>query len=136
MRLHSRTEQAPAIRSVGLPPGHEIAYVVDIPASLSGNGLVLEVTTRNRKKDGEWSKPKGLCFSMSEIADLPDATDRQVLAILAGGREQVSGLYSGYGYYYENTTVQFHLSHALSEALLPMLCATGRGLLRESARTA
>ena len=92
-RLHSTTEQTPAIRSAALPPGHEIVYVVDIPASLAGNGLVLEVATRNRKRDGEWSKPKGRRFALSEIAHLPEPADRQAMAILAGGREQVSGYY-------------------------------------------
>jgi superfamily II DNA or RNA helicase len=130
-RLHSTTEQTPAIRSAALPPGHEIVYVVDIPASLAGNGLVLEVATRNRKRDGEWSKPKGRRFALSEIAHLPEPADRQAMAILSGGREQVSGYYSGRGYY-DSAPARFLLTHALSEALLPMLCATGRCLLRES----
>ncbi|MGE5754741.1 MAG: SWIM zinc finger family protein, partial [Planctomycetaceae bacterium] len=69
-RLHSTTEQTPAIRSAALPPGHELVYVVDMQASLAGNGLVLEVATRNRKRDGEWSKPKGRRFALSEIAHL------------------------------------------------------------------
>ena len=130
-RLHSTTEQTPAIRSAALPPGHEIVYVVDIQASLAGNGLVLEVATRNRKRDGEWSKPKGRRFALSEIEHLPEPADRQAMAILAGGREQVSGYYSGRGYY-DSAPARFLLAHSLSEALLPMLCATGRCMLRES----
>jgi hypothetical protein len=130
-RLRSTTEQTPAIRSAALPPGHELVYVVDIQASLAGNGLVLEVATRNRKRDGEWSKPKGRRFALSEIEHLPEPADRQAMAILAGGREQVSGYYSGRGYH-DSAPARFLLAHALSEALLPMLCATGRCLLRES----
>ncbi len=131
-RLHSTTEQTPAIRSVALPPGHEIVYVVGIQASLAGNGLSLEVATRSRKRDDEWSKPKGRRFSQSEIAHLPEPADRQAMAILGGGREQVGGYDSGHGYYYDSAPARFLLAHALSEALLPMLCATGRCLLRES----
>jgi superfamily II DNA or RNA helicase len=131
-RLHSTTEQTPAIRSAALPPGHELVYVVDIQASLAGNGLVLEVATRNRKRNGEWSKPKGRRFTSSEIANLPEPADRQAMAILAGGREHVSGYFSGHGYYYDSAPARFHVTHALSETLLPMLCATGRCLLRES----
>jgi hypothetical protein len=104
---------------------------VDIPASLAGDGLALEVATRNRKKDGEWSKPKGRRFALNEIAHLPEPADRQALSILAGGREQVSGYYSGLGYY-DSAPARLHLTHALSEALLPTLCATGRCLLRQS----
>ena len=114
----------------GPTPGHEIVYVVEIPASLAGNGLVLEVATRNRKRDGEWSKPKGRRFALSEIAHLPEPADRQAMAILAGGRA-VSGYYYGRGLL-RCAPARFHLTHALSEALLPMLCATGRCLLRES----
>lgn len=130
-RLNSTTEQTPATRSAALPPGNELVYVVEVQASLAGNGLVLEVATRNRKRDGEWSKPKGRRFALSEIAHLPEPADRQAMAILAGGREQVSGYYSGHGYYYDSAPARFLLAHALSEALLPMLCATGRCLLRE-----
>ena len=50
-RLRPTAEQTPAIRPEALPPGHEIVYVVDIPACLAGNGLVLEVATRHRKRD-------------------------------------------------------------------------------------
>ena len=130
-RLRPTTEQTPGLHSAALPPGHELVYVVDIQASLAGNGLVLEVATRNRKRDGEWSKPKGRRFALSEIEHLPETADRQAMAILAGGREQVSGYYSGRGYY-DSAPARFLLAHALSEALLPMLCATGRCLLRES----
>ena len=82
----------------GPPPGHELVYVVDLQASKAGNGLMLEVATRHRKKDGEWSKPKGRRFAQSDIAHLPEPADRQAMAILAGGREQVSS-----SYYYGST---------------------------------
>ena len=120
------------IRSAALPPGHEIVYVVDIPASIAGNGLALEVAIRNRKRDGEWSKPRGQRIALSEIAHLPEPADRQAMAILAGGREPVTGYYSGPSYYYQSAPTRFLLTHALSETLLPMLCATGRCLMRES----
>ena len=133
-RLHSKTtEQAAAINSAALPPGHEIVYVVDRQASLSGNKLVLEVATRHRKKDGEWSKPTGKRFGVQEIMGLPEPADRQALSILAGGREQVSNYYYGAGYgYYDSTPTRYVLATALGETLLPILCATGRCLLRDS----
>src|SRR5207245_2943367 len=34
------------------PPGREILYVVDVPVSLQGKGLSLELAHRYRKKDG------------------------------------------------------------------------------------
>ncbi len=131
-RLQSTTGQTPAIRASALLPGHEIVYVVDITASLAGNGLNLEVATRHRKKDGEWSKLKGQRLSHTEIAQLHDPADRQAMAILTGGREQVSSYYSGYNTYYEAAPARYLITHALSETLLPRLCASGRCLLRES----
>jgi superfamily II DNA or RNA helicase len=132
LRLRPRTEQTPAIRPATLPPGHEIVYVVDRQGSLAGNGLVLNVATRNRKRDGEWSKPKGRRFTSDEIAHLPDPADRQVMAILSGGREQMSNQYYYGNNYYDSAPARFRLTHALGETLLPIVCATGRCLLRES----
>ena len=132
-RMHPTTEPTPASRAVALAPGHELIYIVDVPASLAGNGLVLEVATRHRKKDGEWSKPKGRRLAANEIAHLPEPADRRAMSILAGGREQVSSYYSSYGYGdYAGAPARYQLTHSLSEALLPTLCATGRCLLRES----
>jgi superfamily II DNA or RNA helicase len=131
-RLRSTAEQTPAIGSSALQPGHEIVYLVDIPASLAGNGLVLEVATRHIKRDGDWSKPKGRRFGRNEIVLLPEAADRQALAMLAGGREQAGGYYYASDYYHDTAPARFVLTPALGEALLPTLCATGRCLLRAS----
>jgi superfamily II DNA or RNA helicase len=131
-RLHSTAKEAPATGSAALPPGHEIIYVVDIPGSVAGNVLVLEVGTRHRKRDGEWSQPQNRRFSLSELARLPEPADRQALSILAGGRERVSGYYRASDYY-DRVPSRVLLTEALGETLLPMLCGTGRCLLRESA---
>jgi superfamily II DNA or RNA helicase len=130
-QLRLATDETPALRSEALPPGDEVVYVVDIKASLAGKGLALDVATRSRKKDGDWSKPRGRRFAPSEIEQLPDPTDRQAMAILAGGREHLSAYYPGHGYF-ETAPARFHLAHSLSAALLPMLCATGRCMVRES----
>ncbi|WP_435022533.1 SNF2-related protein (plasmid) [Tundrisphaera sp. TA3] len=130
-RLRSTMEKTQAAGPAGLAPGHEIVYVVDLPASLEGDALVFEVATRNRKRDGEWSKPKGRRFGTAEVAALADPADRQAMAMLAGGREQVT---SYYGYYANNTydtaPSRYKLSQTLGEAILPVLCPTGRCLAR------
>ena len=131
-RLRPRTEQTPAIRPATLPPGHEIVYVVDRPGTMAGNGLALDVATRNRKRDGEWSKPKGRRFTSDEIAHLPDPVDRQAMAILSGGREHIPNNYYYGNNYYDSAPARFRLTHTLSETLVPIVCATGRCLFRES----
>lgn len=97
---------------------------------MSGTGLSIEVATRHRKKDGEWSKPKGSRFGARDIAILPDPADRQALSFLVGAREQFS---SYYGYSpEESTSVRYILSGPQQEALIPLVCATGRCLLRRT----
>ena len=130
-RLGSMTENASTVHSSTLPPGHEIVYTVDLQDSMLSKGLVLDVGTRHRKKDGEWSKPLNKRFLLSEIEGLPDPADRQALAILVGGREQVAGYFHSRNYY-DSSPARLQLPHALSKALLPTLCATGRCLVRES----
>ena len=112
-RLHATPEQTPAITSAALPPGHELIYIVDRPASLASNGLVLEVATRHRKRDGEWSKPKGRRFTQSEIARLSVPADRQAMAMLAGGREQV-GVYHYSPDYYDSAPARIVLAQCAS----------------------
>jgi superfamily II DNA or RNA helicase len=128
-RLRASMERPPSAGPAGLPPGQEVIYLVDLAASLAGNGLVVEVATRSRKKDGAWSKPKGRRFGHAEIAALPDPADRRALAMLAGGRESSNQYISyGYSYHYDSTPSRVNISAALGEALLPLLCATGRCL--------
>jgi hypothetical protein len=112
--------------------GRQILYVVDVPSSLLGNGLLLEVFYRTRKQNGEWSKPKSERIAPNQIPKLPGADDRLILAQLLGAREH-SNYWSGYGYgynYYDSAPVRYQLSGPLYEALLPRLCQTGRCHLR------
>jgi superfamily II DNA or RNA helicase len=128
--LRSNMEQQATAHPPPLSAGEEIVYVVDVQGTLAGNGLAVDVATRRRKKDGDWTKPKAQRFGIRQVADLPDPGDRQALALLVGAREQVGG-YSGYGYsYYDTAPCRYLLSEALQDALLPLLCGTGRCLLR------
>ncbi|MDR3632361.1 MAG: DEAD/DEAH box helicase [Isosphaeraceae bacterium] len=128
--LRLSMERTAATQPTPLPAGSEIVYVVDVESTLAGDGLRLDVATRSRKMDGEWSKPKRQSIMASEIANLPDAADRQVLAVLAGAREPVNS----YGYsYYDPSPSRYSLNAAIQETLLPVLCATGRAFLRRPA---
>jgi superfamily II DNA or RNA helicase len=133
-RLRTAQEKPATTGSGGLTPGQEIVYLADLVASLAAGALVLEVATRARKKDGAWSKPKGRRFGLADIAGLPDPDDRRALALLAGGREATSGYGYGYGYsygsYYDSAPAKYHLTAALAEAILPLVCGTGRCLER------
>jgi hypothetical protein len=118
------------------PPGREILYIVDVPMTVSGAGLMVEVAYRTRKKDGEWSKPKSQRIALSQISRLPDPADRQILASLVGAQEQTSygsGYYQGYS---DSAPCRYRLSESIQQTLLPAMCHTGRGRLRLTAQDA
>src|SRR5262249_12388868 len=93
------------------PPGREMLYVVDVAETMEGNGLALEVAYRERKKNGEWGKPKSQRIPKSAIARLPDPMDRQVLALLVGADERTGYGYGySYGYYYDSAPCRYLLS--------------------------
>jgi hypothetical protein len=129
LREQMRVREAP--RSAW-PPGREVLYVIDAPRTLEGAGLVVEINYRERKKDGQWGKPKKQVMRAEEIAGIPDIRDREVLSLLVGAKSArdsySSYYYSSYDYYGSSS------SFRLGEAMLPMLvrrmCETGRCLLR------
>jgi superfamily II DNA or RNA helicase len=110
------------------PATREIAYVVDRDETLLGQGLVVETCARDPKKDGQLSRPKPLKIARGGVADVPNADDRFILAMLAGGDR------SNYGYYYGGEgAARYRLTHPLARAALPLMCRTGRCLLRTAA---
>ncbi|HVG21303.1 MAG TPA: SWIM zinc finger family protein, partial [Blastocatellia bacterium] len=108
------------------PSGRELFYVVDSALTLSGDGVVVELAFRERKKNGEWGKLKNQGVPLAHIPNLPDPADRQIVSLLSGAKN----------YYDSHSTYaapsRFRLFHPLAETLLPMMCGTGRCLLRPS----
>ena len=114
------------------PPGREVVYLIDGPWTLEGKGLVVEVNYRERKKDGNWGKPKRLAIRSDEVAGVPDAQDREILSLLIGARSArdsySSYYYSSYDSY--GSTSTFRLDDAILEPLVRRMCQTGRCGLR------
>ncbi len=117
------------------PPGREILYVVDRAATLQGRGLIIETAYRERKRDGEWSKPRKQGIPLKQAAELPDPADRRIVAQLEGASVYSSSYsyYGGYAYYGGGPggPSQFSLSEPLAQLVIPEMCATGRCLLRQ-----
>ena len=104
---------APAIRPATLPPGHEIVYVVDRPAPWRAMGWCSTWRHATARGTANGASPRA-GFTSDEIAHLPDPADRQAMAILSGGREQVSNYYYGSSYH-DSAPARFRLTHALDE---------------------
>ena len=129
-QVRSQMEGPAAAAPSPVLAGQEIAYVVNVEGTLEGHGLVLEVGIRQRKQDGEWSKPRSQRFGLNQIAALPDESDRHAITMLAGAREQL-GNYYGSGYY-DSAPCRYVLNKAHYQVLVPTVCGTGRCLLRKS----
>ena len=124
----SRALTAPPVDQ-SWPLGRQILYVLDVAASMEGLGLTLDVSFRQPKQDGSWSHVRPIKIRAGQIATLPDEADRRILALLRGPLEG-STIYGGYYSSYSNLPPRYRLSAALQETLVPLICATGRGVLR------
>ena len=101
----------------------QIIYLVDAPASVSQNGAVLSVLTRNRKRDGEWTRPRPLTIASHEIDSLAEESDREILSLLKGAGRRLA---------YSFDTAEFAepylytLDGILQQRLIPLVASTGR----------
>jgi SWIM zinc finger len=116
----------PAAPESTWPAKREVLYIVDLAKGLSGGGLCLTLESRDRKKDGSWTRPKALAMKRSQIQRLPVTEDQQVLSMLAGTQTY------DYGYLdpYERLPELSMLPPALSAMLVPLIVRTGRCYLR------
>lgn len=125
MRLKETTPMGP---SPDLwPVGREILYVVDVPSSLEARSLVIRLAARDRKTNGQWSKPKTRGLSFPDVPNLSDPQDQQILALLKGGTPRHEFQFS-----YDPT---YRVPDSLQRMLLPMICRTGRALVASEAES-
>jgi len=98
----------------------QIVYVIDADAYDRSGHVELLLYTRRRLRSDAWGVEQPFLLYIADIDGLPDERDRRILQILAGGTSQ-------YG-----TARSFKLSAGLCDAVFPLLCGTGRFLLRKS----
>src|SRR6478735_5888218 len=103
----------------------ELLYTVDVTQTQVGRGLVLHVLHRQRKKNGEWAKPKPAAVAATEVDALPDADDREIHTSLLGAVDQSVFQASYYGQV-QAERATYLLVAATVERLLPRLVGTGR----------
>jgi len=115
------------------PDNREIYYIVDPQASRSSGLLNVEIGFRERNKKGEWGKIKRARIQQSQIGQLADPSDREILSLLMGGRE---AYWSSYSYGGLDLPNPFVLSNGVQPLLLPRMCATGRCMFRPEAKDA
>jgi superfamily II DNA or RNA helicase len=126
--LHKLRQQRTAETSA-IPSKRQITYVVDVQNSLTSGHVVLLLFSRDRKATGEWSRPTALSLKRGQVSQLPLAEDREIIAMLAGGKE-----YYGYDFSdgYQTIPIQSMLPAALAAHLIHSAVQTGRCYFRLS----
>jgi superfamily II DNA or RNA helicase len=84
------------------PPEKQVVYLIDPQQTLRGEGVVVNIATRQRKRNGEWGKMQSRSISESEIRQLPEATDRRIFTVIHGVKSAQSSNRYGYGYGYRS----------------------------------
>lgn len=113
------------------PTTRRILYFVDLPATLEGKGLVIEVVQQEMKKNGEWGRLKSLS-GYYKPENLRDPEDHRIITFLLGSQDS-TGDYYGYAGYYYGRGIYRILPGPMQEHLMQMLCRTGRCFLRQTA---
>jgi superfamily II DNA or RNA helicase len=104
-------------------------YVVSSPEGVTATELALSIERRDRKRSGEWGRPRASRLRLDDIEHLQDADDRWAMSLLFGMSSYPrGGAYgSGFGTAHLPTV---YLKSSVLELLLPRLCPTGRVMLR------
>ena len=126
----SRVGPAPDVHSPRALPTGELIYLLDLTRSATAGGVLVELMTRERKKSGEWSKPKASTLNRGDIARLPDARDRQILDVVVGAAHAYAYAGQAWGGQHVPVPSAFVLNPTLQRDLTPKLCETGRLMMR------
>jgi superfamily II DNA or RNA helicase len=116
-----------------LLPG-ELVYVLDLARSTAAGGLLIDLLTRERKKAGEWGKPKPVSINRHDIATLPDERDRRILDAVCGATDAHGHFGPSWSGYSTGVPVPgtFVLNLTLQRDLARQLAETGRLLVRQA----
>ena len=124
-----RLSEVSATTAVGgetWPSYRELLYVVDVPSSISRGVLILKLMTREPKRAGGWKKPAVPRLVRSMISSLPEA-DGQIVGLLSGVNAYNEWMSSSP---YDALPTSFRVLHPLSATIMPLVAATGRGVLQ------
>ncbi|HTS64589.1 MAG TPA: SNF2-related protein [Candidatus Acidoferrales bacterium] len=117
-----------AVKSAPFPEKRQILYLVNVPSSVAAGSLVLSMVTRDRKLNGEWSRMTPLSLKRGQLADLPVAEDRELVATLVGGRQY----YGWASNDLEQVPSECQVAEPLASRFIHAAVKTGRCFLKSS----
>jgi len=103
----------------------EIHYEIDPGPSRESGQLVVQVSQRQRRTNGQWGKLKPLKLRSDRLDEIEHEDDRQILAVLSGGVPERTNWYAQQAEM-QSAVHRFHVPYELCGLLLPKMCATGR----------
>jgi len=112
-----------------------ILYVVDAERNYAGT-LTLKFLERERKKNGDWTKPKAPRIPLAALGNLDDEIDRRVLPLLLGAGAMFDGLlsyptYSSYSSGYPRLfPAHVQIPNSMASMVMPLLSQSQRLYVR------
>ena len=108
------------------PKEFEVLYIIDLAASKASGAMVVELFSRAKKRNGEWSTLKPFRVTPAQTESLPDTADVEAISAMLGGQD-----YFPYGYYSSSASaMRKSLPASLAMRLIPQIAETGRLWLR------
>ncbi len=104
------------------PNTRQLLYIIDAPGSKTGRGVCVEIAYQERKKDGDWTKPKFQSVSRNDAHHVRDPADADILTKLYGADPANSYGYDGFNY----GSARFMVVDAQLASLLPVIGRTNR----------
>jgi len=124
----SEQMQGATTAAAGPLKDREIFYEIDAPPSRERGQLVVHVSQRQRRSNGQWGKRKPLKVRPGRLDEIELEEDRVILAYLAGGIPERSQWYAQQAELQANVH-RFYLPCDLAMIVVPLMCATGRTCL-------
>ena len=122
---------AKKLKAPAWPRELEILYVVDPNASKLAGAIVLELLSRSRKKNGDWTVNKEFRIAPAHVGSLPDPVDAEAIASILGGQEYYLYTYAAAS----GVAARKAVPHTLALRLIPLVAATGRLFTRKMSST-
>jgi hypothetical protein len=114
------------------PSDREILYVLDLPESRDGRGMLVDVYAHQQKKDGTWTQPRLQAIPKVQVLQLPQAADRELLCLLDGAREDLAPAPSADAALVPPLPIRYRLPIPVQDVYLSRMCATSRCRLHRS----
>ncbi len=126
-KLHKLRTEMDAGGATGNSQLHErdIFYEIDVHKSQLSHQLIIQVSQRQRRSNGQWGKLKPLKLKQGQLDEIAHADDRRILAYLSGGTAERSNWYAQQTEF-QSAIHRFRVPYELCELVLPMMCATQR----------